>query len=532
MTPAYRNFGLTLVLAFAVATGIGGVAGIATPAKAITAEEMLDDPKLESRARDLSKQLRCLVCQNQSIDDSDAELARDLRREVRGQLLAGASDAEIIQTLRGKYGDYLLLNPPISSGTYVLWLAPVAVLIMGAGIVLAARRTRRLNGETAASPAQPAEAAANGTGKSTASLHLHLTFGALVLAASLGLYLLLGRADLGDQPLALRQAEIETAARTQTAQAETLAIALAAAKQQTIDQPGDVGNWLRLAQAAAMADDSETEIRALTTADEMTGGDDTVKSMLAEALSRAAGGQITVPARELIASVLARSPAEPRALYLAGLAAYQDEDYANAVSIWQKLQSVSAVDAPWMTLLDQNIADAAAAGGIDIPERQSRPGPDQADIAAAGEMTEEERRAMIEGMVSRLAERLAENPGDVEGWRRLGRAYEVLGRPADAVSAMVSAADAAPQDADQQIAGLQAIMTSGLGGQYITQASRLIERAIPLAPGRLDLLFLRGHFAKLAGNTEKARDLWQSLLQQLPADSPFADDLKSAIAAL
>ena len=113
--------------------------------------------------------------------------------------------------------------------------------------------------------------------------------------------------------------------------------------------------------------------------------------------------------------------------------------------------------------------------------------------------------------------------------RRLGKAYEVLGRPADAVSAMVSAADAAPQDADQQIAGLQAIMTSDLGGQYITQASRLIERAVPLAPGRLDLLFLRGHFAKLAGNTEKARDLWQSLLQQLPADSPFADDLKTAI---
>ena len=77
-----------------------------------------------------------------------------------------------------------------------------------------------------------------------------------------------------------------------------------------------------------MVDDSKTEIRALKIADEMTGGDDTVKSMLAEALSRAAGGQITVPARELIAGVLARSPTEPRALYLAGLAAYQDGDYA------------------------------------------------------------------------------------------------------------------------------------------------------------------------------------------------------------
>ena len=160
-----------------------------------------------------------------------------------------------------------------------------------------------------------------------------------MLAASLGLYLLLGRADLGDQPLALRQAEIETAARTQAAQAEKLATALAAAKQQTIDQPENIRSWLRLAQSAAMVDDSETEIRALKTADEMTGGDDTVKSMLAEALSRAAGGQITVPARELIASVLARSPAEPRALYLAGLAAYQDGEYANAVSTWQKLRA-------------------------------------------------------------------------------------------------------------------------------------------------------------------------------------------------
>ncbi len=532
MTPVSRNFGLILVLAFAVAMGIGYVAGITAPAKAITAEEMLDDPKLEARARDLSKQLRCLVCQNQSIDDSDAELARDLRREVRGQLLAGAGDAEIIQMLRGKYGDYLLLNPPIAPGTYVLWLAPVAVLIIGVGLVLAARRTLRMNGETGTSPAAPTEAAANGTEKSTAFNYLYLTCGMLVLTASLVLYLLMGRADLSDQPLALRQAEIETAARTQTEQAETLATALAVAKQQTIDQPEDVGNWLRLAQTAAMVDDSETEIRALTIADEMTGGDDTVKSMLAEALSRAVGGQITVPARELIASVLARSPAEPRALYLAGLAAYQDEDYAKAVDIWQKLQSVSAVNAPWMTLLDQNIADAAATGGIDIPKRQSSAGLDQADIAAASELTEEERRAMIKGMVSRLAERLAKNPGDVEGWRRLGRAYEVLGKPADAVSAMVSAADAAPQDADQQIAGLQTIMTSGLDGQYITQASRLIERATPLAPGRLDLLFLRGHFAKLAGNNKKARELWQSLLQRLPAGSPFADDLKSAIAAL
>ena len=111
MKPVLRRCGVMLLLAAGIfAGGIGGASfgggsfgGITTPAMAITAEEMLDDPTLESRARELSKQLRCLVCQNQSIDDSDAELARDLRREVRGQLMTGAADSEIIETLRGKY---------------------------------------------------------------------------------------------------------------------------------------------------------------------------------------------------------------------------------------------------------------------------------------------------------------------------------------------------------------------------------------------------------------------------------------------
>ena len=556
MKPVLRSCGVLFLLAAGIfAGGIGGgsfgggsFVGIMTPAMAITAEEMLDDPTLESRARELSKQLRCLVCQNQSIDDSDAELARDLRREVRGQLMTGATDGEIIETLRGKYGDYLLLNPPISSGTYILWLAPLAVLIGGAGLVLAARRTRRTGAATGQAQeqaqGQPHEAVAgggdrasksgSGAGSSSGagSGYMYFAGGALVLAASLGLYLMLGRADLGDQPLAQRQAEIETAAKAQNQQAETLTAALARAKQQTIDEPTNVGNWLLLARAAAMADDNQTEIRALTTAREMTGGDVTVKSMLAEALSRAAGGQITVPARTLIASVLASSPDEPRALYLAGLAAYQDEDYARAVSIWQRLRTVSANDAPWMSLLDDNIADAATAGGINIPEAQSRPGPDEADIAAAAKMSDDDRTAMIEGMVSGLAEKLAKNPDDVDGWRRLARAYEVLGRPKDAASALISAADAVPQDIDQQVTALQMIVTSGLGRHFITPASRLIERSTLLAPDRLDLLFLRGHFAKIGGKTDKARELWQRLLGQLPADSPFSDDLKAAIATL
>ena len=111
-----------------------------TPAFAVTPEEILGDPKLEARARALSKQLRCLVCQNQSIDDSDADLARDLRIEVRRQITAGHSDEIIIDQIRRKYGDYVLFNPPIDTGTVFLWFAPIGFVGLGVLIIVLARR--------------------------------------------------------------------------------------------------------------------------------------------------------------------------------------------------------------------------------------------------------------------------------------------------------------------------------------------------------------------------------------------------------
>ena len=133
----FRFYGMTMVLA---ALGIFLTCLTITPTTAITPEEILNDPALEERARTLSKQLRCLVCQNQSIDDSDADLARDLRSEVRGQIIAGKSDAIIIDQLRQKYGDYVLLNPPIGQKTLFLWLAPIGFIGLGILIVVAARR--------------------------------------------------------------------------------------------------------------------------------------------------------------------------------------------------------------------------------------------------------------------------------------------------------------------------------------------------------------------------------------------------------
>jgi cytochrome c-type biogenesis protein CcmH len=121
-----------------------------TPALAVQPEEILKDPKLESRARALSQELRCMVCQNQSIDDSDAPLAKDLRVLVRERLTAGDSDGQVIDFLVARYGEFVLLKPRLNAHTLLLWLAPFAVLIAGAGGLIAFLRRRRREEPTAA----------------------------------------------------------------------------------------------------------------------------------------------------------------------------------------------------------------------------------------------------------------------------------------------------------------------------------------------------------------------------------------------
>ena len=136
-----------------------GACLLAPGAQAATSpDEILADPVLEERARALSRQLRCLVCQNQSIDDSDAELARDLRQIVRERLVAGDSDAEIIAFLTARYGDFVLLKPPVKPATWGLWFGPLAVLLVAAGGIVVYLR-RRPPRDTASAPLSPEERA-------------------------------------------------------------------------------------------------------------------------------------------------------------------------------------------------------------------------------------------------------------------------------------------------------------------------------------------------------------------------------------
>ncbi len=143
-----KNFAL-LLLALAVAAP--------QAARAVQPDEVLPDPKLEQRARDLSAGLRCMVCQNQSIDDSDAPLARDLRLLVRERLKEGDSDDKVREFLVSRYGDFILLKPPVRPGTALLWATPVVVLLIGG---LLARAVLRARAKAAPAPLSEEERAA------------------------------------------------------------------------------------------------------------------------------------------------------------------------------------------------------------------------------------------------------------------------------------------------------------------------------------------------------------------------------------
>lgn len=135
------------------------LAGVAPPSGAVQPDEMLADPALEARARSLSQGLRCLVCRNENIDESNADLARDLRLLVRERLMAGDSDEEVVAYLVNRYGEYVLLTPPATGSTLILYVAGPALLVIGlvgAGVYL---RRRRNAADTLPAPLSEAERA-------------------------------------------------------------------------------------------------------------------------------------------------------------------------------------------------------------------------------------------------------------------------------------------------------------------------------------------------------------------------------------
>ena len=499
---------------------------------AISPEEQLADPVLEERARDLSKNLRCLVCQNQSIDDSDAELAVDLRGQVRQLIKQGQTDKEILDTLRDRYGDYILLKPPVSSSTYILWLAPLLIILSGLFLVWRWRKSaddkadnQTLDNAKIAEPQEEAEQLSFGKKPFIAGL-------AALILISFGAYLMLGRPDIKATPLADRAQERQLAQQTAIANQTQARKALEDAQSVANKSPESLEAQLLLAMQAARQSRFDIEQSALQRAREISNDAPEVLSMLAEALTREAEGSVTLPARRLIATVLSQNPNEPRALYLAGLAAYQDQEFALAIESWQALLEVTNDDAPWRALVRDNIVRAAEEGGLDMPAGLLIAGPSQDDIAMAADMSAQERQEMIKTMVASLSDRLKEAPDDFAGWQRLARAYEVLGDDTERARALIGAANANPDDQPSQLAALEFIFTTDQGKRWLDEANVMVRRLEKAQNSLAETLLFQIYFARLSGDKAAERRALETLLERLPEDAPQRPQIKADIERL
>jgi cytochrome c-type biogenesis protein CcmH len=249
--------------------------------------------------------------------------------------------------------------------------------------------------------------------------------------AAVTFYLSLGTPQLGDFPLA---------SRTRTDANQPLDNMVAQVEAHLEKNPTDGRGWTVLAPVLARLGRYDDAVRAYRNSITYAGDSAERRADLGEALAGAAGGVVTAEAKAEFERAVAQNADDPKASYFLGLAAEQDGRAADAASIWRGMLAKAPADAPWRPLLQSALARV---GGPAPPALSSDA------MAAAKDMSEDDRGAMIRGMVDRLATRLKQNGDDVEGWLRLLRAYTVMGERDKAASALVDAREAVANDAER-----------------------------------------------------------------------------------
>lgn len=362
-------------------------------------------------------------------------------------------------------------------------------------------------------------------------------------AGSVAVYLAHGRPDLPDAPLASRSAE--RARMAEIAESRRGLIEMAADLERRLaDQPGDVEGWTLLGRTRLTLGDAAGAVEAFRHATVVGGGDAQSFAQLGEALVRANDGIVGEEAARAFEQALEKMPGEPRSRFYLGLASRQAGDLDEALRRWLALEADTPPEAPWRQILASRIQEAADAGGADLAAlraalradrgQPSPPrGPSAGDVAAAGDMAPDDRLAMIQGMVDGLAARLQADPGDLDGWRRLGRSYLVLNRRADAVEAYRRAAELAPGDVEIQLDYAHALFPPGTSEREMPPAfAEVIARVRALEPDNAEGLFFGGLIAARRGDTATARDLWRQLVEKLPVDSPVRAAVQRRLEAL
>ncbi len=297
--------------------------------------------------------------------------------------------------------------------------------------------------------------------------------------ATVLLYLDLGSPGLPNQPFAEREQEpavpdaivAEAQARLQEAEARTKAT------------PDNEQAWFDLGRLRLVAGDIEAATDALSRARELEPNRPDIASAHGEALARAADGLVTPAARQAFMAALAGNSADPRARYFLALGEYQLGREQDALEAWSSLAGDAPADAPWLPTVRARIIDTARELGHDpddwLPQEPAvARGPSEADIAAAQDLSDDDRQAMIRGMVDNLAARLETEPEDLGGWRMLARSWETLGEPGKAARAYARALEIEP---DHPETLLRAAVTSAQSGDTV-RARAIFSRLSDIIP--------------------------------------------------
>ncbi|UUX51443.1 c-type cytochrome biogenesis protein CcmI [Nisaea acidiphila] len=383
-------------------------------------------------------------------------------------------------------------------------------------------------------------------------------------AGALLSYVSVGRPGMPDRPLALRTDGAGTAPLARSAQP-------AAAPQSAAAQPGvsdmvsgleeklkanpqDADGWALLGRSYMVTERYRDAVSAYGKAIELVPDNLQLRAARGEALVLAADGMVPPGAVDDFRAVNLAQPEEPRSRYYLGLARSQAADLVGALKWWIALEADTPPGAPWEALVTQRIDDVGTEAGIDVAALRaaeaeknprpapmdaaraptaSAPGPTREDVEAAQDMSAEDRSAMIQSMVERLAGRLEEEPDDLEGWTRLARAYDVLGRSEDALKAHANAARLAPEDLQLQLNYARALFPPGTPESGITGAFvELVGHIRKIAPDSPDGLFYGGLVAAHEGDAATAKRLWSALLEKMGPNAPARGMLEQRIKAL
>lgn len=359
------------------------------------------------------------------------------------------------------------------------------------------------------------------------SHRLTLAMAVVLPLAAFGLYLMLGSPHLPSQSAMERLAE----------ERQRTSPEITALEAKVGQSPSDAQGWIDLGRAYAAVERAKDAADSFAKAMALGRQEPDLLRQYAHAAILAEGGRVTAAAQAALQRVLASDPSDPTARFFLALARAQNQDVEGALTDWLALERQLPPEAPLRGLVADNIDKAARQLGKDPAKLPGRAGgavtagPSAEDMAAASQMSPEQRQAFIEGMVERLAARMKDNPDDLDGWIKLANAYGVLEKRDEARAAWAEAAKRAPARIDVQLdyAGALIQGRSDLARTLPADFPEAVKRIRTLDPENPLGMFYAGVVARAQGRPQEAKDLWEKVMALMPDGAAERQQLQREI---